>query len=78
MSTVITLFQVPGVTCGYCKNSLETALRPIPGVAAATVSLADKTVTVTSDPDHVECDSLAEAIEDCGYDVADAREVSSS
>lgn len=78
MSTVITLFQVPGVTCGYCKKSIETALLPISGVADATVNLADKTVTVTSDPAHITSDALAEAIEDAGYDVADAKEVSPS
>jgi copper chaperone len=76
MSDVTTLFQVPGMTCGYCKRSIEGALRPVAGVSAATVDLKAKTVHVTYDSGTVTHGQLAENIETCGYDVAGATEVS--
>jgi len=78
MSTVTMVVEVPGVTCGYCKKSIEGALATVDGVAQATVELASKTVTVTHTADVVSRERLVEEIENCGYDVADVQKVSSA
>lgn len=64
-----TVLSVPEVHCGHCVSSIEGALKPMDGVADATVSLEDTNVTVEHD-DNVTTDQLAAAIEDQGYEVA--------
>ncbi len=61
--------SVPEIHCDHCKTSLEGALRPIAGVAEATVDVEVRTVTVTYDAAAVDRSVLVEAIEDQGYDV---------
>jgi len=78
MSTVRTVVEVPGVTCGYCKKSIEGALVTVDGVAQATVELARKTVTITHAAGVGSRERLVEEIENRGYDVADVRVVRSA
>lgn len=62
-----TTIQVPTVTCGGCKESIETALQSVPGVTSSRVDLSSKTVDI----DHSELTSteqLLHAIRDSGYD----------
>lgn len=66
-----TVISVPEVHCGHCVSSIEGALGPMDGVERATVSLEHTSVTVEHD-DTVSVDALRAAIEDQGYEVADA------
>ncbi|AGB40744.1 copper ion binding protein [Halobacteroides halobius DSM 5150] len=59
------LFNVEGMSCGHCKNSVETALNDLAGVNNATVDLDAATVTVKFDDTVSEAD-LKAAIEDAG------------
>jgi len=61
--------SVPEIHCDHCKTSLEGALRPIGGVADASVDVEARTVTVTYDDASVERSVLVKAIEDQGYEV---------
>jgi len=72
---VITAINVPGISCDTCKNAIEGALRPVGGVAAVTVDVAAKTVTVEHDPAAGPASRLATLIEDQAYDVAGWSEV---
>lgn len=65
-----TVITVPEVHCDHCVSSIEGALQPMDGVADATVSLEQTTVTVEHD-DTVTVAQLTAAIEDQGYEVAD-------
>lgn len=38
---------VEGMSCNHCKASVEKALKGVPGVADAQVSLEEKTATIT-------------------------------
>lgn len=67
MST--TLFDVPSISCGHCKSSIEGALRPAHGVESADVDIEAKTVTVSYDPELVEREALIALIEQQGYEV---------
>lgn len=62
------VIQVEGMSCNHCVNSVEGALKKVPGVVSAKVNLKDKNVTVEHE-DGVDVDTLKEAIEDQGYDV---------
>ncbi len=67
--TDITL-SVPDISCDHCKNAIEGALNPIEGIAAATVSIPDRKVSVSFDPDSVALDTIVDAIGEQGYEVA--------
>ena len=62
-----TTLTVQGMSCGYCVNSVETAVRNIG--ANAKVDLAANSVTVDYEETKVSIDAIKEAIEEQGYDV---------
>ncbi len=64
------VLEVPGMSCGHCKDAVEGALRPLDGVEVAEVDLEAKSVRVAFDESRVSHDRLVEAIRDAGYDVA--------
>jgi len=55
------------MTCASCVTRVETALKRVDGVSAATVNLATERATVTIDPSRVSVDQLALAVKDAGY-----------
>ena len=63
-------FNVPEVSCGHCKQTVEGALVPLEGVAGAVVDIEGKTVTVDYDDSLVSKDELVGAIHGAGYEVA--------
>lgn len=64
----VTIF-VPEISCGTCKNAIEGALRPLPGVAAAEVDVAARQVRVSYDGAVTTRAALEAAIEEQGYEV---------
>jgi len=56
---------VEGMSCGHCKNAVETALTGLDGVNEAEVDLDDESVVI--DHEEVETEKLIEAIEDAGH-----------
>ncbi|HSJ70625.1 MAG TPA: copper ion binding protein [Acidimicrobiia bacterium] len=62
--------NVPDISCGHCKSSIEGAVAPMDGVASAEVTIDARTVAVTYDESAVDLDAIITAIEDQGYDVA--------
>jgi copper chaperone len=57
------------MTCGHCKSAVEGALSELEGVKSADVNLDANNVNVEYDESKVTEASMAEAIEDQGYDV---------
>lgn len=62
--------NVPDISCGHCKSSIEGAVTPMDGVTSAEVTIDARTVAVTYDESTVDLDAIITAIEDQGYDVA--------
>ena len=58
--------SVPDISCAHCQRTIESTLGRLPGVRAAAVDVASRTVRVTYDETAVIRDTLA----DEGYDVA--------
>ena len=69
MTTQVTL-NVPDISCGHCKSSIEGAVAPMDGVATAEVTIDARTVDVAFDEEAVDLEAIITAIEDQGYDVA--------
>ncbi|KAJ8255284.1 hypothetical protein GJAV_G00203140 [Gymnothorax javanicus] len=63
------LVGVEGMTCGSCTQSIEQQIGEMPGVFQVQVSLEKKQAAVLFDPSVQSPDSLADAIEDMGFDV---------
>lgn len=67
-----TTFEVPGVRCEHCRDSIEGALSPVAGVRQVDVDLGAKTVTIVHE-ESVPVEDLAELIEAQGYDLVGPR-----
>ncbi|MEV0425446.1 cation transporter [Micromonospora sp. NPDC050495] len=68
---VTTTYQVQGMTCGHCVNSVSTEVGAIPGVTDVQVDLATGRVTVNSES-PLDPDAVRAAVDEAGYDLVPA------
>ncbi|MET7804036.1 cation transporter [Micromonospora chersina] len=68
---VTTTYQVQGMTCGHCVNSVSTEVSTLPGVTDVQVDLASGRVTVTSES-PLDTDTVRAAVDEAGYDLVGA------
>jgi Cu+-exporting ATPase len=59
--------KVGGMMCATCVETIEAALRELPGVAAATVNLGTEKAYVTYNESITTIPDMKKAIEDAGY-----------
>lgn len=64
-----TTFNVSGMSCMGCVNSIHKVLDPMPGVSKVEVSLEQGRVVVEHEIGQASVASLKQAIEDAGYDI---------
>ena len=67
MATTST-FQVEGMSCGHCVDSVQSEVSAIDGVTAVDVELATGQVTVVSDS-PIDDNAVRAAAEEAGYEV---------
>ena len=65
MSTTAT-YQVSGMTCGHCVQSVSSEVSALYGVEAVDVDLASGAVTVTSQQ-PLDTDAVRAAVDEAGY-----------
>jgi copper chaperone len=58
-------FAIEGMSCEGCVNTITTALKAIPGVTSAKVSLQDKKATVVAD--SVSSQTIEDTVAKAGY-----------
>lgn len=63
--------KVDGMKCQNCANRVEKTVSSLPGVYDVAVDLDAKTVALTYDSAQINRSSLAAAIDNLGYKVAD-------
>ncbi len=68
---VTTTYQVQGMTCGHCVNSVSTEVGALAGVSDVQVDLASGQVTVTSES-PLDTDAVRAAVDEAGYDLVGA------
>ncbi|SCL18044.1 copper ion binding protein [Micromonospora rhizosphaerae] len=68
---VTTTYQVQGMTCGHCVNSVSAEVGALPGVSDVQVDLASGRVTVTSES-PLDTDTVRAAVDEAGYDLVGA------
>lgn len=59
---------ITGMTCDHCVNAVTGALKQVPGVKEAVVSLTQKSARVTGE--NLDPAKLIAAVEEEGYDAA--------
>ena len=72
----IVSFPVEGMTCAACVNRIARFLSKVDGVEEANVNLAAESATVRFDPNRVDVDDLAAAVEAAGYEARVERATS--
>jgi copper chaperone len=68
----IRIYDVPGISCGHCKASIEGALSDVEGMEAIEVDVDARTVRVKG---YAPDEAIRAALDDAGYDVAGCEEV---
>lgn len=66
------ILKVTGMSCGGCVSTIEGALKAVPGVSSATVSLANHEATVQFSEGQTSHEQLQSAVEKAGYGVQTA------
>jgi P-type Cu+ transporter len=61
------VIKVGGMVCATCVQTIEFALRALPGVVSASVNLATEKAYVTYNPSVSGLEDMKSAIEDAGY-----------
>ncbi|MCM3005583.1 copper chaperone CopZ [Priestia koreensis] len=62
--------SVKGMSCGHCVKSVEGSVGELNGVQHVEVNLSEAKVIVEFDQNKVSLESIKEAIDDQGYEVA--------
>lgn len=62
--------SVKGMSCGHCVKSVEGSVGELNGVQHVEINLSEAKVTVEFDQNKVSLESIKEAIDDQGYEVA--------
>ncbi len=60
---------VTGMACAVCAGNVERKLRSLPGVSAASVSLAGRTALVDYDTEKITLQQMKDEISSIGYDM---------
>ena len=67
---VVSLLNVPDISCEHCERAITGALQPVAGVDAVQVDIPAKQVRVTYDPGQVSVEHLKDILQEEEYPVA--------
>ena len=65
------IFNVQGMSCGSCVNTVGKSVYKIEGIITVDVNVAEGLVTVEYDDSQATTDQMIKAIEQNGYAVVD-------
>jgi copper chaperone len=69
MSDDTRVYNVPDISCGHCKQSIETEVGALEGVDSAVVDVDERTVSVAGNASDAEVEA---AIREAGFEIASA------
>ncbi len=64
----VTTYQVQGMTCGHCVQSVTKEIGALPGVRGVDVELDSGRVTVTSEQ-GLDREAVRAAVDEAGYEL---------
>ena len=59
--------KLRGMSCASCANSIEDAIRSVPGVSNSSVNFGAEQATITYDPRKTSIEKIQKAVEAAGY-----------
>ena len=59
--------KLRGMSCASCANSIEEAIRAVPGVSESNVNFGIEQATITYDPRKASLETLQDAVSEAGY-----------
>ena len=62
-----TTLKLRGMSCASCANNVESAIRSVSGVAAASVNFGAEQATVTYDSQRTDLERIQNAVSEAGY-----------
>ena len=62
-------YEVKGMTCVICKNTVETGIKNLVGVQDCKVNLLENEVTITYDDSQVSIETISKTVSDLGYEL---------
>jgi copper chaperone len=62
-----TVFSVPAMTCGHCKQAVTTEVGKLAGVSSIDIDLDTKKVTVTSS-EPLSWSDVVSAVDEAGFE----------
>ena len=62
-------FEVKGMTCVICKNTVETGIKELNGVKDCKVNLLENEATIFFDDAQISVESIAKKVSDLGYEL---------
>lgn len=71
-------FDIEGMTCASCAQTIEKATNKLNGVAKATVNLATEKMTVDFDPTIVNISDITKTVADAGYEAIEQIDTTDS
>lgn len=69
-----TTLKLRGMSCASCANSVEDAIRSVPGVSACSVNFGAEQATVTYDSKKTDLEAIQDAVDAAGYSAQPIRE----
>ncbi|GAA3371752.1 heavy-metal-associated domain-containing protein [Streptomyces sannanensis] len=69
-TTVTTVYQVSGMTCGHCEGAVTAELSELPGVSSVKAVASTGQVTVVSEAALDEA-TVRAAVDEAGYELVD-------
>jgi len=70
-AAVTAVYEVAGMTCSHCANSVTAEVMKLPGVSNVQVDVASGRVIVASEA-PLETESFVAAVDEAGYEVISA------
>ena len=62
-------YEVKGMTCVICKNTVETGIKELNGVFDCKVNLLENEATIIFDDSQISIQQIAKTVKDLGYDL---------
>jgi len=67
--------KLRGMSCASCANSIEDAIRSLPGVSECSVNFGAEQATVTYDPKRTDLEAIQDAVDAAGYSAQPMQEL---
>ncbi len=68
------MLKLRGMSCASCANSIEEAIRSVPGVSECNVNFGAEQATVIYDPKQADLEAIQKAVDAAGYSAQPMRE----